>query len=135
MLSCKEGCKETLTTCKLKEVKRASHFAMTVSHAHCTSSERPEHPHATFPSSSISQTTDRPHPLLESDEHYSSLRPLFGKPYIPFIHLLPDWFLTRQASFTAVLMTANETTEFSSFLSSHSTRGCVETPGHGPADS
>ena len=78
MLSCKVGCKEILTTYKLKEVKRASHFVTTVSHAHRTSLERPEHPCATFPSSSVSQTTDPPHPLLESHEHYS-LQPLFRK--------------------------------------------------------
>lgn len=79
MLSCKVGCKEILTKYKLKEVKRASRFATTVGHAHRTSAKCSEHLHATVPSSSISQTIDPPHPLLESHEHYSSLQPIFGK--------------------------------------------------------
>jgi len=133
--SCKVGCKEILTTYKLKEVKRASRFATTVGPARRTSLECCERPHATFPSSSISQTVDPPHLLIRSTPPFSR----FLGSYWPFIRLLPDWFLTRKASLTAVLMTANERTEFSSFPSSRSARGCVETParvpGHSPADS
>lgn len=111
MFSSKVGCKEILTTYKLKEVKRASHFATTTCHAHCTYSEHSEHPHATFLPSSISQSIDPPHPLLESQEHCSSLQPLFGK--------------LRAINMTATRLVFNQAGQFYCYLNDCKRHNCI----------
>lgn len=94
MFSCKERCKEILTTHKLKEVKRVSHFATTISHAHCTYSEHPAPPMPRFCPLFHRLLTH----LIHSLSHMSTtppLQPLFGK--LRAINMSATWLVSNQA--------------------------------------